>query len=71
MSLAIYAGIFACGFLTDKLRIFPVLIGILIGYLIKTSVETRFQSTADIKTYFGQSWDVFRTTCGGIAEEGH
>ena len=60
MSLVIGLLAFFCGFVTDKLRVFPLLIGIVIGYLIKTSVDT-----ADIKTYFGTGWEQLTVIMGG------
>ena len=38
-----YAIFFVLGFLTDKIRLFPFLVGILIGVILRTFFDTSFQ----------------------------
>ena len=53
---------FIGGFLTDKLRVFPLIIGVLIGYALKYSLDTGGHASIDsIRTGIGNIfYDIVR-----------
>ena len=64
MTCTTYVGMFALGFLFDKLNIFPLLIGIIIGIFLKSALDNR-----TLETYTGHIATFVSSTFGKDDQE--
>ena len=66
--MAVYLVFFMMGFLTDKVRLFPLVLGVLLGIVLKTMIENvSIQNLPVFGTQmYHKAWNIYKhhTTTG-------